>query len=69
VVVLAVFFYLRRWRGSSRAVKCWTLFAPVCIVAVAYMTAGMVSRYVLSFEPMIAVAAVAWITRPLRTPS
>lgn len=69
VVVLAVFFYLRRWRGSSRVVKCWTLFAPACIVAVAYMTAGMVSRYVLSFEPLIAVAAVAWITRPPKTPS
>lgn len=55
-----VYFYLfRSWRRGWQWAA-WAWFPMVCYVAIAYMTSGTVSRYVLPFQPWwMAMAAVA----------
>lgn len=63
VAGLAVWFYVRYWLRAGRGLRLWCLFAPACLAAIAYMTAGLVSRYALPFEPLVAVTAVAALFR------
>lgn len=66
-----IYFYLfRSWRRGWQWAA-WAWFPMVCFAAIAYMTAGTVSRYILPFEPWwMAMAAVAvmgsWRQRQFR---
>lgn len=60
--VVLYFYLFRSWRrGWSWAA--WAWLPMVCAVAIAYMTGGTVSRYILPFQPWwMALAAVTVLT-------
>ena len=52
--VLLFFYAVRSWR-MDRAFMLWAWFPALCYAGIAYMTCGSPSRYILPFEPWVAI--------------
>lgn len=52
--VLLFYYAARSWR-TGRAFMLWSWFPVLCYAGIAYMTCGTPSRYVLPFEPWVAI--------------